>query len=204
MKITTAKAALGAALTTAALALTACTGGGLSPTPTASETTSTPTMTAAPTPTSTSVAAPTSQDQALKDGFEAARKYGALMEELSQAKSTDTSRLDGIAKGPALDFAKQFVTAAAKTDTKYSGSTTVTLKDGYASELTVGTEKFEFGAVDLSVCEDTSKVVGVEADGSPAKKPDQARVIYDYWAEYDPATKSWFVTKMTQDAVIAC
>ena len=86
----------------------------------------------------------------------------------------------------------------------YSGSVTVSLKDGYASELTVGTEKFEFGAVDMAVCEDSAQVAGIRADGSTAPSADHARVIMNYIAEYDPATQSWFVTKMTQDAVVTC
>jgi hypothetical protein len=203
MTTKTAKAALGAALMAAALALTACTGGNTpAPSPSASETTKTQSPTATPTPTA--VAAPASQEEALKQGLGAVNKYSSMLDELSQAKATDTKRLESVAKGPALTFATNFVAASAKSTTKFSGSVTDTLDSGYASELTVGTEKFEFGTVDMKVCEDSSNVIGVRPDGSPERKSDHPRVIVQYWAEYNPTSKSWLVSNIKQDGVVPC
>lgn len=204
MKIKTAKAALGAALTAAALALTACTGGGPTPTPTASETTTTPAMTATPTPTTATVEAPKSQDEALKNGFNSVKEFSSVLEDLSNTKNTDTKPLESIAQGPALTFAKDFVAASAKSTTKYSGSSTNTLESGYSGKLTVGTTDYEFGFVDMKVCEDSTKVVGIRPDGSTAPKADHPRVIIQYWAQYNPASKTWAVSNIKQDEVIPC
>jgi hypothetical protein len=201
MTTTTAKAALGAALAAAALALTACTGG--TPTPTDSGT-KTSTATQTPTQTSSAVAAPASQDQALQDAMNAVKKYGSTLEEITHARSTDTTPLESVAQGAALTFAKEFVASAAKSTTKYTGSTVESLQSGYASKSTIGNQDFEFGFADMKVCEDSSHVEGVKADGTPERKSDHLRMIVQYGAQYNPATKSWFVISIKQDGVVPC
>ena len=207
MKTTTAQTILGTALVAATLALTSCTGGSTpneSPSPSTTATTQSPSATPTPTATSTAIAAPTSEDQALKDAMIAVTAYGRALEETSQAKSVDTSKLRPVSKGAALKFAEDFVAAAAKDPTKYTGTTKVAFQDGYASNLTVGEQKFEFGFADLSVCEDSSQVKGVLADGSPAPKADHPKVLMQYTVEYDPAAKTWIVASISQGAVVPC
>lgn len=206
MTTTTAKAALGAALTAAALAMTSCTSGAPTPAPSETKTTATTTATPTPTPSQTSgaIAAPASQDQALKDAMDAVKKYGSTLEEITYARSTDTKPLESVAQGPALTFAKEFVASAAKSTTKYTGSTVETLQSGYASKSTVGNQDFEFGFADMKVCEDSSQVEGVKADGTPERKSDHLRMIVQYGAQYNPATKSWFVISIKQDGVVPC
>lgn len=206
MKTTTAQTILGTALVAATLALTSCTGGSTpNESPSTSTTTSqSPSATPAPTATSTAVAVPETQEQALKDGLAAVRQFETVLAEVTNAKSTDTARFDAVASGPALQFAKDFATAATKSTTKYSGVSTVTLDSGYASTLVVGSSTFDFGLVDLKACVDSSSVVGVRADGSAAPKPEHPRVINQYIAQYSPNTTSWVVTDVKQDGETAC
>lgn len=196
------KIVIGSIALAGALVLSACEGGatpGTTTTPTASET-----ATATPTPTATDVSAPTTEGQALKDGLGAVQKYETAMEEAANAKSLDTTQVKVVSSGPALKFAEDFVAASSKSATKYTGLSTVTLKEGYASNLKAGDQSFEFGFTDMSVCVDSSQVKGTRPDGSPAPTSEAPRALYQFTAEYNPTSKSWMVTKVTQDAVIPC
>lgn len=196
------KIVIGSIALAGALVLSACQGGatpGTTTTPTASET-----ARATPTPTATDVSAPTSEGQALKDGLDAVQKYETAMEEAANAKSPDTTQVKAVSTGPALKFAEDFVAASSKSATKYTGLSTVTLKEGYASNLTAGDQSFEFGFTDMSVCVDSSQVKGTRPDGSPAPTSEAPRALYQFAAEYNPTSQSWMVTKITQDAVIPC
>lgn len=198
------KIVIGSIAIAGALVLSACQGGGTpgtTTTPTASETaTATPT----PTPTATTVSAPTTEDQALKDGLGAVQKYETAMEEAANVKSLDTTQVKAVSTGPALKFAEDFVAASSKSATKYTGLSTVTLKEGSASNLTAGDQSFEFGFTDMSVCVDSSQVKGTRPDGSAAPTSEAPRALYQFTAEYNPTNKSWMVTNITQDAVVPC
>ena len=88
------------ALASLALTLTACMGDYFFPEETPSLIATSSSTTATPAPTSTTVAAPTSQGQALKEGLAAVQRYDTVLSELINAKSTDTSRLDALPRGP--------------------------------------------------------------------------------------------------------
>ncbi|UFU16073.1 hypothetical protein LQK89_17780 (plasmid) [Curtobacterium sp. C1] len=167
------------------------------PTPSA---TTTKTATPTPSATSTAVAAPKSDDEAQTEAGKTLQREVAAA---NDALNNNGEGMDEVAKyatGPALQTIKQSAEASRLDKTTRSGKQVMTVLSGYSGELVADGTKVPFGSVTLSVCNDTSDVKYVKADGSENQRPASDQTKLNVSVIYSPADHAWFVRNFEQVA----
>lgn len=182
------------ALAAATLLIAGCTTqAGPSPTPSQSS--------AAPTETRGPVAPPKSEDEAV-DAAESVLtewlatrgevnagggKDTSVLEELSTGKALDLVISDAahIANGPILNVDQKNIDGPGKTD----GAITYEPLTAYG-QAWEGTEN---GLVTVNACQDMTEYNIWASDGSEAMRPDDRRTKVDYQVVYDTARQAWLV-----------
>jgi len=186
---------------TALLALTACNGGNTpSPSPsTTTSPTSTTSATPSPTPSATKpAAAPTTEEAAKDQAFAAVKKYWALEDVILKTdKGKNPERVDAIAIGDAAQTTRKYAAAVAKSPDKATGARTVAPYGGWVSALTYNGKKVPYGAAQLQVCNDMSKVIVKNPKGVQYPQPDPIRQVTEVDAVFDPSKGSWFITRVS-------
>ncbi|MFF8188777.1 hypothetical protein ACF044_16105 [Microbacterium sp. NPDC016588] len=184
-----------AGIIAAALTLTACTGTG-NPNPTASPSnTPTPTSTAG-----TKVPPPASEDEAIAAADSVLTEYLVARGEVNAAGGTDTSSLEVLATGKALDVAVRDAAYVAEgpvlnvdqVNVEGPATTEGAIKYETLSAYGQPWEDVENGLVTINACQDASEYKVFASDGSEALRPD-ARTTFDYQVIYDSERQTWLV-----------
>ncbi len=184
-----------AGIIAAALSLTACTGTG-NPHPTASPSnTPTPTSTAG-----TKVPPPASEDEAIAAADSVLTEYLVARGEVNAAGGTDTSSLEVLATGKALDVAVRDAAYVAEgpvlnvdqVNVEGPATTEGAIKYETLSAYGQPWEDVENGLVTINACQDASEYKVFASDGSEALRPD-ARTTFDYQVIYDSERQTWLV-----------
>lgn len=184
-----------AGIIAAALTLTACTGTG-NPNPTAStSTTPTPTSTAG-----TKVPPPANEDEAIAAADSVLTEYFVARGEVNAAGGTDTSSLEVLATGKALDVAVRDAAYVAEgpvlnvdqVNVEGPATTEGAIKYETLSAYGQPWEDVENGLVTINACQDASEYKVFASDGSEALRPD-ARTTFDYQVIYDSERETWLV-----------
>ena len=184
-----------AGIIAAALTLTACTGAG-NPNPTASPSnTPTPTSTAG-----TKVPPPASEDEAIAAADSVLTEYLVARGEVNAAGGTDTSSLEVLATGKALDVAVRDAAYVAEgpvlnvdqVNVEGPATTEGAIKYETLSAYGQPWEDVENGLVTINACQDASEYKVFASDGSEALRPD-ARTTFDYQVIYDSERQTWLV-----------
>lgn len=163
-------------------------------------TTKSATATPTPTPTAAGVAAPTSDDEAQT---EAGKTLQLEVAAANEALNNNGEGMDKVAKyatGPALQTIKQSAEASRLDKTTRTGKQVMTVLGGYSGELLADGKTVPFGSVTLSVCNDTSGVKYVKADGTENQRPASDQTKLDVSVIYSPGDRSWFVRSFEQTA----
>lgn len=184
-----------AGIIAAALTLTACTGTG-NQNPTTSPTdTPTPTSTAG-----TKVPPPADEDEAITAAESVLTEYFVTRGAVNEAGGTDTSPLEALATGKALEVAINDAAYVSKgpvlnvDQVNVDGPATTEGAIKFETVTAYGQpwEEIENGLVTINACQDASEYKVFASDGSEALRPD-ARSTFDYQVIYDSERETWLV-----------
>ena len=184
-----------AGIIAAALTLTACTGTGNPNPPASPSNTPTPTSTAG-----TKVPPPASEDEAIAAADSVLTEYLVARGEVNAAGGTDTSSLEVLATGKALDVAVRDAAYVAEgpvlnvdqVNVEGPATTEGAIKYETLSAYGQPWEDVENGLVTINACQDASEYKVFASDGSEALRPD-ARTTFDYQVIYDSERQTWLV-----------
>lgn len=182
-----------AAITVAALLMTACSPSAVE-TPKPTETTAAP-ETAAP------VAPPESEEEAIAAAEDVLTKWFEVRGEVNADGGTDTDRLEALSTGKALDRvladAAQIASGPQlnvdgeniEGPVQTEGAITYETKSSYGQEW----EGTANGLVTINACQDLSGYKIFASDGSEGMQPEEKRTTFDYQVIYDAGREAWLV-----------
>ena len=167
------------------------------PTPTNSPSAATST-TPSPTPTETGVPAPRNEDEAVDAAEDVISRYLTVRAEVNAAGGTDTSPLNAVATGAALQKAQDDAGRIAADKNTVTGQLKFEPMSAYAGNLTApdGTVT-PFGAVTVTGCQDGSGYKLFNPDGSAAQQLANQRNILEFTTIWEPTTGTWLVQNVT-------
>lgn len=187
---------------------------GCTPDPEASPapTNSSPSDTAAPTPKPTdepvTTAAPESEEEAVAAATEATNTFLTVRAEIETEHPKDPSKIDTVATGDAAAFVKKLAELIAKKGQQGEGSYSYEVWDGWesVSPREVNDQTVEFGAVSLTGCFDSSKIITRDSNGDVIEGNPVRRAVLVTSVIYDPTDGTWLVSSMEQhgDEVEEC
>lgn len=173
----------------AALVLTGCT-----PEPAPTPTTS---NTATPTPTSTTDPQPQSESEAIAAAELAIDDYLYVRGQVNATGGTDTTPLEEVASGQALQVAVDDAGRVAEGGLRTEGQISFSSTDAYATTLEADGVSVPFGSVIVTGCQDGTGYDIFNADGTPAQQPTEQRNVFEFNVIWHPELELWVVSNLT-------
>lgn len=181
-----------AALITAVVALSALAGCTPDPEP-VTPTSSTPT----PEESVVGVPAPESESEAIDNAERTIATYLKVRGEINAAGGTDTTPLEELATGPALQLALDDAGRVVELGWKTEGALSFEPQSAYAVDLVAedGTA-YPYSSANVTGCQDLSEYKIFNSDGTPAQQPADKRAILEFNVIWEPSLKLWLVNSV--------
>ena len=158
--------------------------------------TPTPTDTPSPTPTATTDPQPESESEAIDAAELAIDDYLYIRGQVNADGGADTSPLETVASGNALQLALDDAGRVVENGWKTEGQLSFDPTDAYATTLEGEGVSVPFGSVNVTGCQDGTGYDVFNADGTPAQQPEVQRNRFEFNVIWEPTKELWLVSNV--------